>query len=666
MPLQKVVPAPGVNVQYTPTLAEGTWAASNLIRFKDGLAQKLGGWQRLLQTPVTGVARGSHAWADLSGNPYLGIGTNERLQVVVAGQLQDITPVDSTVDITPDFSTTSTSNLVTVHDAANGSHIGDWIDIVVPVSVGGLIIQGYYQVVDVIDADNYQIEASSAATATVSSGGAVPLFATTNTSASVRVTLANHGLVVGSSFNVQGSTTVATIVISGIYYVATVVGANTFDFTAATVANATTTGSENGGNVRIEYLLPSGDATATALAGYGIGPYGAGPYGMSSGAFGYSTIRQWFLDNWGENLQGNPTNGTLYQWQPPDSSVPATAIMNAPTMMTASFVSMPAQIAVALGAETGSVQDPNLIRWSSEGDNTDWTATAINQAGSFRIPTGSRIVGGRVVGQQAIIWTDVDAWTMQYVQPPFVFSFNKIAPDCGLLAGHAQDVQGDMVSWASQQGFYLYSGGGVQQIQCMVWDKFFNNYNTVQKDKIHFGSDHLFNEMFCFYPSINSDEIDSYVKLNITDNVSDYGPLVRTTWVDQSVFPYPMAVDGDGLIQQHELGYDADGQAMGESIQSAYFDLDDGSLFIFVERCIPDFVWQGSNPSIQLYVYTIEYPGEYSSPSQYGPFSIDTTTRYIIIRARGRQASLKLVGNSIGSFWRYGAIRFMTQQAGKR
>lgn len=666
MPLQKILPTGGVNVQYTPTLAEGAWSDSNRIRFKDGLAQKMGGWKKLLNTQVVGSARGSHAWADLDGNPYYAVGTDQRLQVYQYGLLYDITPVINTSNAAPNFSTVINTKQITIIDAASDTNIGDWINIIVPISVGGLILLGLYRITSVASVNQYTIDAASNATSTVNNGGAVPAFTTTNTSANVNVMLNNHGLAFGDLFQVQVATTVGGLTVSGDYYVTAIVNQNNFTIADDQTATSNATASENGGNAQIEYLLASGDATATPISGYGIGTYGGGAYGLASGSAGYTTIRQWFLDNWGQDLIGNPTNGTLYEWTPPDNTVPAQPVMNAPSMMTASFVSMPAQIMVALGAETGSVQDPNLIRWSDAGDNTVWTASSTNQAGSFRIPTGSRIVGGGVVGQQAIIWTDVDAWAMQYVGLPFVFSFVKIAPDCGLLAARAWQVQGNNVSWTSQQGVYRYNGGALQLAPCSVWDKFFNNYNVVQKDKIHFGSNHLYNEMFCFYPTVDSDEIDAYIKQNINENAWDFGELVRLTWVDQSVFPNPLSVDGNNYIQQHEIGYDDDGVPMNESIQSAYFDLMDGSVFVFVERCLPDFVWQGTNPELQLYIKTIEYPGEEDSPSVYGPYEITPTTRYIIIRARGRQAAIQLVGDNLGTFWRYGAVRFLVQQAGKR
>lgn len=666
MGLQRIVPTPGVNIQYTKTLAEGTWAASSRIRFKDKLAQKLGGWERLLSEPLIGTARGSHAWADLSGNPYYAAGTEQRLQVYQSGALYDITPVDHTEDPAVDFSTTSGDSVVTIVDPGSDTSVGNWINIIVPVSVGGLILEGYYLVTAVNSSTEYEIDAGADATATVANGGAVPEFTTTNTLADVTVTFADHGLVAGEAFNIPVSTTVGGLTLSGVYYVDSVTDADNFVILDDQTATSDASAFENSGNTRIAYLLASGSATATPLSGFGIGPFGAGPFGLSSGSSGYTTIRQWFLDNWGENLIGNPTNGTLYEWVPPDNTTPAQPVLNAPTMMTASFVSMPAQIMVSLGAETGGQQDPNLIRWSDAGDNTVWTASATNQAGSFRIPTGSRIVGGMVVGQQAIIWTDIDAWAMQYVGTPFIFSFTKIAPDCGLLAGHAAEVQGDAVAWVSSQGFYVYRGGGVQQMVCTVWDKFFNNYNTVQRDKIHFGSNHLFNEMFCFYPTAGSDEIDAYVKVNMAEAVWDYGPMARTTWVDQSVFPYPFAVDTSSLIQQHELGTDDDGLPMNESIESAYFDIAEGDFFVFVERMLPDFVWQGENPTVDLYVNTIEYPGEYDTPATYGPYVLTPTTNYIIIRGRGRQAAIRIVGTGIGTFWRYGALRFTVQPAGKR
>jgi len=222
MPMQKIILRPSVNVEATPLLNEGGWSYSQLIRFFMGMAQKIGGWTKFIQTQIVGTGRGSHAWADLLGNPYYAMGTEQRLQVIQAGELIDITPIESTEDITPDFSTTMGSPTVTVGDTGHGAAVGEWINIVIPISVGGLILHGFYIVLTVPTADTYTITAGSDAAATVNNGGAVPEFDTTNTSATVLVTLEDHGYSAGQTFTVEVSTTVGGLTLDGDYTIVTV------------------------------------------------------------------------------------------------------------------------------------------------------------------------------------------------------------------------------------------------------------------------------------------------------------------------------------------------------------------------------------------------------------------------------------------------------------
>lgn len=664
---------PGVDVESTALLSAASWNNSQLIRFRAGLPEKLGGWAHLNPVPLVGTGRGMHAWADLNGLPYIAVGTEQRLQLFSGGLMYDITPLRRSVDVTPNFSTTAGSPIVAVGDTVHGAAAGDWVYLVATVSVGGLILQGFYLVASVIDANTYTIVAASAATATVANGGAVPRFTTTLSLPKVDVLLANHGEAVGNLFTVQVSTTVGGITMFGSYQVISVTDANTFSIAPGPVASGAATASENAGNVRLRYLIPSGVISNTPLSGYGIGDYGAGDYGLSgsNSTADILPLRQWFLSNWGQDLIGNYTDGPLYFWQPPTATdniaVPTGG--QTPASMHSSFVSMPQQIAVALGAETGGIQDPNLVRWCDVADFTTWNATALNQAGSFRIPTGSRIVGGLQGPQFGFIWTDVDFWIMQYVQPPFVFGFNKVAGGTSLLAARAAGVYKSNVYWVSSDNFCVYDGNSVQVLACSVWDQFFFNINLAQKDKVFCAVNSFFNEVAWFFPSLNSTEIDSYVKFNIVENVWDYGTLTRTCWQDTNVFGPPIGVDTAGLMQQHEIGHDADGAPMTSWIQSGTLELAEGAEFTFIERIIGDFTMQGGIAPLNrvtVLLYPQNYPSDDPLPP-HGPFPWSAEgPSYNIVRKRARGWAMRIQSTDLDVFWRLGGVRMLGSPSGKR
>lgn len=656
----------GVNVQFTKLLNAGGIAASQLIRFKDGLTQKLGGWSKLFPIAVTGVCRGMITNQDLNGNQYLMLGTNSNLEVFENGTLVNVTPLRATTNVTTPFTTTNLSKTVKITDTGNGAQAGDGVIIETYAAVDGVVLQGFYPIQTIIDANNYTINIPNAATSSTT-GGVTSLFTTTNTSATVKVTLNNHPFSINQTFTIYVSTTVGGVTLLGDYNVDSVIDANNFNITASVPATSTTTAHENSGNVRILYLIASGGVSAMSSAGYGLGGYGLGPYGFGAPGLQNSPPRQWYFAPWGGDMIAAPSNGALYYWNAENGLVanPATVIATAPAAVTAIFTAMPARQVVALGAEVSGVQDPLLIRWSDIDDYTDWTATVSNQAGSYRIPTGSRIVGGLQGPQQGLIWTDSALWAMQYIQPPFVYGFNKLGDGYGLIASRAMGILGSRTFWMGHDGFFVYDSGGINPIPCPVWDIVFQNLDATQVEKITCAPNSSFNEISWYFPSASgSGEVDTYVKYNALENVWDYGSLVRTAWVDQSVFtpPQPLGVDGGGFVQQHEVSNNADSLAMDSWVQTGYFKLSEGNLFIFIERMIPDFILDG-NSTVTITVYTQNYPSDTPVAQS---FTVTPSTEYLIIRARGRLASIRIESNDLNSFWRMGELIYWGAQAGKR
>lgn len=667
MPERKILLQPGINTEETATLNAAGWVASNLIRWQDGLLQVIGGWVKFNPTPTVGVARSMHAWGDLSNNVYLAVGTNERLQAYSASVQYDITPIDDTVDLTSPLSTTAASVIVNVNSPTHGRTAGDWVDCIMPTSIGGIIIFGYYKVTEVVDSDNFTITAADTATATVSGGGDVPAFATATGDATVTVTLADHGNVPGDVFAIQISTSVGGLTLIGEFLVETVPDADTFTFEASTTAASDDTGSENGGDVRFRYLLPSGYASRLQLTGWGASGWGLDGWGEASATTAYEPPRIWSLDNFGEILLANPTNLGLYAWTPPysDSNYAATLVATAPSANTGMFVGMPQAQVIIYGAETVGSQDLLLIRWSDNGDYTDYTPTVTNQAGSYRLSRGSRIVGGMQAAQTALIWTDIDLWAMVYQGAPFVYSITTIAQNCGLIAQNAAAILAANVYWMSLKGFFVLEGNSVGAILCPVWDQVFADLDTDNQDKCLAAPNTPFHEVFFFYPSLSggTGEIDAYVKMNVT-GLWDYGRLERTAWLDQSIaLGNPLGVDANGYVQQHETGYTADGSPMtGAFAQSGYADIADGTMIPFVDQIIPDFRFYDSTATAQFSVIGRDYP--FASDTTYGPYDISTSSTLVSLRARKRQVAFRVDFDG-KHFVRLGAVRYRMASSGR-
>lgn len=674
MGLFKLLLEPGVNTLATKTLAEGTWVDSNLIRFRDGYAEQMLGWEKLsddlVAEPAGGTARSLHGLTDTDGFHYLAIGSNTNLEVLLNGQIYDITPLRATVNIAVDFSTVINTTTVTIVDATHGGNTGDEIVILVPVSVGGVILWGRY-IITVVDANTYTIESATAATATVNNGGAVPEFDTTNLDATVTVTFANHGLSVNDIFLIEVSTTVGGLALTKQVLVATVPTADTFTFEWTSAATSTASGFENGGNARIYYLIAPGLASTQITYGYGTGTYGSGTWGVGDPGATYTVpLRYWFLENIGETLLAAVSYGTLYEWNSPVTNS-ATEVTAAPDIMTAMFVAMPSTSVVALGAEVLGVQDPLLVRWSDTGDYNDWTATVTNQAGSYRLSHGQRIVGGIQAAMSGLIWTDDALWQMQYVGTPFIFTFNLISHGCGLIAPLAMGLLNRDVYWMGVRGFYRYGTGVPESIDCPIWDDVFLDLDTANMDKCICGVDATNEEVYWFFPSISggTGEIDSYVRLNNLGQW-DFGlagtQLARTSWGSTEA-ALPPAVTLDRYIVEQEQGYDAAGTAFADvHLLSGYQDLEDGEQMYKVDMVVPDFKWRGDDPSLQLTFYAIDQPSDEETPRSYGPYTVTPSTKWFSIfpALRGRQISVEIDG--VAGWWRLGAIRLRTAPSGKR
>lgn len=677
MPFQALRLNAGINTEATPMLNEAGWSFSQLIRFFQGFLQKYGGWTRLISTPIIGTARAMLSWEDAASNTYIAVGSEQALEVYSAGVLYNITPVVSVDTVAVSFSTSIGSPTVKVTDSAtNPASAGNSIYIENPIAVGGLVLQGTYPIASVIDAHNYNITAPSNASGNVTNGGAAALFTTVNTSTTVKVTLANNGYALGQTYMVFIPTTVGGITLNGPYTIGTVIDANNFDITAASPATSSTTGSENGGQVTIQYLLPAGNASNTNQGGlYGEGTYGSGTYGIGSSAT-FVSARLWSFGYWGTDIVASYTNGPLYTWISESGLIgnPAVVISSAPMNINAGvFTAMPQQQVVACGASDGSsvTTDQMLVRWSDIADNTDWTATATNQAGSFRIPRGAHIAGGLQGPQASLIWTDVGFWLMQYIGFPLVYGFNEIGQGCGLIWQNAKGVLAGKVYWMSFNNFFVYDGNSVQALPCPVWDKVFQNLNTLQTSKIICCPNSYFNEISWCYPSANSNENDSRVTLYANDGTWSFDPpaaIVRTAWLDQSSLIAPLGVDGAALIQVHETGNDADGTAMVSYAQTGFFKISEGLSYTFIERLIPDFILEnsGSNTTtVQVTLYFQDYPDQ-APIYTVGPLSVTTAINYLIVRGRGRLVSIKIGSIDVGSFWRHGESLYFGEPDGRR
>lgn len=683
MPRGSLKLLPGVDTNKTPALNEAAVSECNLIRYTydrtfGALVQKLGGWDLWYPNKIGSVVRELHPWKDLNDTEYLAVGAEASLQVISNNNSRNITPQKRTSTTNAvAIDTTIGSNLVAITDSGSNATTYDVVFVETPISVGGLTIYGFYPVYQNNGANKFTIAVYDNlgdpinATATVAAGGAVPSFATTNGSASISVTFNAHGLAVGDNVAFPVSTTVGGLTIYGNYTVQSVSSANVYVINSNTTATSTTSAFMN--NAKGYYTYYIGVSPPPPGTGFGIGGFGRGGFGTGYPSISHTgtdiTAVDWTIDNWGEILISCPKDGPLFFWSPQSGARNSAAIGNGPIMNSGMFIAMPQRQIVAYGSSVNGIKDPLLVRWCDTEDFDVWNGSTTNQAGSYRIPIGSEIVGALQGPQQSLIWTDLGVWSMQYIGYPDVYAFNALGNGMGLIARGAAIMFGNSVYWMAQKNFQVLTGNSVQTIACTVWDVIFQDLDEANAYKIKCASNSIFNEITWFFPSLSggTGEIDKYVKYNTQLKQWDYGNLSRTAWCDQSVLGNPIGASSDQYLYQHENSYDDAGNAMPSYIQTGYFALSDGDLKMFVDQVWPDMKWGYRNgnqmASVHITFYVTDYPDE--APVVFGPYDMTQDIGQLTPRFRGRLVSVRLESDDVGTFWRIGNIRYRYQPDGK-
>ena len=612
----------------------------------------------------------------LFGNYRTTAAGSSAFQVTATDGLGDPKAATSTVTnggAVPTFTFTSGQSFVTVTLADHDLVVGDTFPILVTTTGGAVTLYGNYTVTSVASSSQFTILANrKATTATVTNASGTGSTATLTYSGTYNFQVGDTVVVAG--MNPAGYNGTHTV---------TAIGSGTVSFASATTgftSGGTVFSSiarMNGGNALYKYYrgplpLPSG-------SGYGVGGYGAGGYGVGVSVVVTEgtpvTSVDWTLDNWGSIFISCPvyeidtdTGGQIYQWDPASGAAYASLITNAPIVNDGVFVAMPQQQLIAWGSTFTGIQDQLLIRWSDVADFDTWIALPTNQAGSYRLPKGSRIVACIQGPQQGLVWTDLAVWSMQYVGPPYVYQFNELGTGCGLIARKAAASMNNVVYWMGQSQFFKLSAAGIEVIQCPVWDVIFQDLDTNNLSKIRVAPNSRFGEIAWYYPTLsNGGEVSAYVKYNTVLNQWDFGSLGRTAWINETVFGPPIGASTDYWIYQHETSPDADGAPLVSSFQTGYFTLSDGEMKMFVDQVWPDMKWgyydQSQNATIKLTFYVTDYPG--ITPRVFGPFTMTRNTTFLTPRFRGRLVSFKIESEDLGSFWRIGAMRYRFEQDGK-
>lgn len=190
----------------------------------------------------------------------------------------------------------------------------------------------------------------------------------------------------------------------------------------------------------------------------------------------------------------------------------------------------------ALGSENNS----RLIKWCDRENRTDWTASATNEAGDIELQTSGQILCATRSRGSTVILTDFDCHQATYVGPPYVYSFQRVGTHCGAVSRKSVVSTDRGVFWYGQENFFYFDGNQVQVVPCDVHDYVFGDFNTSQQSKIWAFVNGTHQEIWWFYPSSGSTEVDRYVAYDFMENHWLVGELSRTAGVARGVFTYPI------------------------------------------------------------------------------------------------------------------------------
>tara|TARA_R100000995_G_scaffold35807_1_gene16369 strand:- start:954 stop:3134 length:2181 start_codon:yes stop_codon:yes gene_type:complete len=725
MPLSKLRFKPGINRDRTDLAQMGGWYDGNLIRFREGYPEKLGGWQAETFDRYVGEATKLFVYSTADGAELAGLATTKKVYVRGGTTLYDITPIRAT------FVSTATDNCFTTNTTAgtegqvlvtivgHGATTGDFVTFTGAVAVGGITaVQLNLEFeVTVLSADTFTIQTAGTATSATTGGG-------TGITAAFQINIGADSSVAGYGWGAgtwgrggwsSGATTPAIVTVRLIFidnfnndliFNLNNEGQIFFWEYDAAFSNRAVLLSSIAGAIAVPQKT---EKTLFAPSGHLL-CLGASEFSL------VSTAGKTISSITSTSTTATVTTGTAHGLSTGDyvvlSGQTTTAYsgeyqitVTSTTTFTYTLVSATTSPASVVG--TYAVQDysggafnPMLIRWADVNADVGpkpevWKPQLANTAGFLFVKEGSKIVTGANVRQETLVWTDTSLSTIQFLGTAEVFSLQLLSSDTNIMGPNAFASVNNNMYWMGTDNFFVYDGR-VNVLKCPLLRYVFNDINREQAQLVYGGTNKEFNEVIWFYCSggaAPSTTIDRYVIYNYRDDVWYYGQLNRTTWVDAGINTFPLATSG-GYIYSHENGPN-DGQPLGAAplainsfIESAFMDIAEGEFYMLTKRVIPDVDFATSEtvdpvtgatltPAVDMSVAVTKFPGAATSTTDVAgttltrgvttsTATIDQYTNQVFIRARGRQMNFKISSNTVGTQWQLGDARVDAQPDGLR
>lgn len=705
-----------VNFDLTPSTVSDSsrYAAKGRVVETDGvrwhrpdggakpLLESIGGWERVFIGSISGMCRGICAYTDTTPTPIIGLGTHTHLYAVHDSVLYDITPWRLISVLGNPFATTSGAATVTVTHASHGAAAGDQVSYTGASAINGLTLAGAYTIATVVDANSYTITAASTASGTGSGGGTV--------TASYQLSIGSADSLAGLGYGTGGygsggysrpssltnlKARTWAVWPWGVNLVASPHGGGLYEFPPTFTATQYVTNGDFAAGT--DWTLGAGWTIAAGIASHAAGNATALSQAVSATAGSYVRLAFDVVQTAGSiqpslggvaigsAISGNIHINMCFQVTTVGSltftadaafagsidnvsltlELAAHLVPNAPTENLGMFVTPEAFIVLLGTTDAIGVWSPMTLRTSDQASSEVWAPLATNQARDTILRGGSRLIAGRPVRGQSLVWSDTSVFGMRYTgDPAFVYAYGLIASDCGLIGPNAVAVLDGAAYWMTPTGRFLrYAGGGVETVECPMAKDVIDNLAPVQGEKV-FASVVQYPggvEIWWDYPDFrDGNECSRYIVFNPTLGVWTRGTMARTARCSAGATPYPVATGVDGSVYYHEKGWSADGGALSWRFLTAPLEVGVGDQLMAITRMVGDFhtLVGGARLSLSGRIWPA------GAASVTGPLTITATQLHADFVMAARQVQVEFSGTAAPAQMRIGAIRFELEPTG--
>ena len=608
MPLVNFRPAPGINKEVTDYTGQGKWTDGDMVRFFQGSAQKIKGWEKFISTTLVGAARDQHAWVALSGTRYNAVGTDRKLYIIEEGRAYDVTPLRRTQARTNPFTTNATSTVL-VTDSGHGAAKGDFVTFDSFSAVDGLDMNNEFEVTSVVNTAAYTVTHTSTASGSTAAGGG---------SGNMK-----YQIGIGPEFSVPA-----------------------FGWGTDTWGASTWNTPRSSSNVTLEARNWSLDnfgenLIATVLNG---GAFEWKPsLGTSTRAVEITNAptksRISLVSTPDRHLLFMGTQPTIGGTNPQDDLLIRFSSQEDINTYQPTAENTAGSLRIADGSRIVAAE-------RSRGQILVWTDTSLHALQFIGPPFtfGLRQLGQNcgIIGSHAgVDINGVSYWMSQDSFFLFDGSVKKLPCTVEQFIFNNINQTGSENAFAGHNGefneiMWFYPRTGSNEINAIVaYNYLEGTWWTGTLDRT------------------------TWIDREVYDNpvASDYLPT--TTANNETILGL---TDGATQMFLHETGNNGDGAAITAFVTSGVVQIGEGNDFSFVSKLIPDIEDQEGVLNAKLEFKN--YPNNSVSVTKTVSFEDDTD--FVSLRGRGREFTVNVVSNTTGTAWRLGTQRFDIQPDGRR